>query len=272
MKNILRNITRWITFVLTLLLSQTVQAQNPVGAIEGLIDVSSTGTATYTIPIEVVPGTQGMQPNLAVYYNSNAGMGLLGMKWDLKGLSTISRIPQTKYFDKNTTSVKMDNTDRFALDGQRLIMTNGTIYGGNNTQYAPEREDFSVITSYGSIGTGPEYFIVVTDEGCIMEYGRTSEARLSLVDPITIGTNVYCWMLNKITDPYNNILTFNYEHSQNYPYIKTITYYASGLQQGYARIQFSYYGNTNAHFGSFFVGGCEIKQSQVLNTITAPIR
>ena len=41
-----------------------------MGAIPGVIDVSPMGAATYTIPIEVVPVTQGVQPNLSIsmYY------------------------------------------------------------------------------------------------------------------------------------------------------------------------------------------------------------
>jgi len=84
-----------------------------VGAIPGEVDVSPAGATTYTIPIEVVPGTQGMQPNLSIVYNSMSGMGLLGMKWNIAGISSISRCGQVPYFEGNTTAIQFSTNDRY---------------------------------------------------------------------------------------------------------------------------------------------------------------
>ncbi len=57
----------------------------------GQFDVSPTGAALYSVPIEVPPGTGGMSPALTLDYDSDGGNGLLGVGWNLGGLPSIGR-------------------------------------------------------------------------------------------------------------------------------------------------------------------------------------
>lgn len=71
--------------------ARTINTSLEVGVVAGAHGVSAMGSATYTIPIQVPPGTNGVVPQLAVVYDSHAGNGLLGYGWNLSGLSSISR-------------------------------------------------------------------------------------------------------------------------------------------------------------------------------------
>ena len=252
-------------FVAINLIFATSYAQNtslPVGAIPGSADVTAMGAATYNIPIEVVPGTQGVQPNLSVVYNSMAGIGILGSQWDLGGLSAITRVGQNKFLDSHSSSVMLDNSDRFALDGNRLVCNDPTLYGLNGTLYRPEFEDFSKIYSYGTIGNGPEYFLVYRDDGSVVEYGNSADSRQML------GTKVYSWYINKITDINGNYMIFSYGGSGGEIWIDHIDYTgnsAAGLSP-YARVKFSY--DVLPNMESSFVAGYEIPQRRLLRTIT----
>ncbi|MBK7636637.1 MAG: hypothetical protein IPJ13_21965, partial [Saprospiraceae bacterium] len=52
--------------------------------------------------------------------SSGAGNGLLGMGWNISGLSFITRATKNIYFDNENGPVTLSNTDVFALDGKDL--------------------------------------------------------------------------------------------------------------------------------------------------------
>lgn len=147
-----------------------------VGATSGELSVGPSGDASYRIPLWVTPGTSGMQPDLSLVYSSNGGNGLLGQGWSLSGLSAISRGPQSALVDGAITGVNFSASDRFFLDGQRLILVSGT-YGSPDSEYRTEVDSFSRIVARQATGTGPTYFEVWTKSGLKLEYGNNSNAR-----------------------------------------------------------------------------------------------
>ncbi|MFO3796492.1 MAG: SpvB/TcaC N-terminal domain-containing protein, partial [Anaerolineales bacterium] len=151
----------------------------PVSAqmsLPGKFEVTDTGSASYTIPISVVPGTAGLEPKLSLQYDSRSGNGLLGVGWSLAGLPAITRCGRTIAQDGQAGGVAYDANDRFCLDGQRLIAINGGTYGAEGTEYRTERESFSKVISYGMAGSGPSWFKVWTKAGLVMEFGNTADS------------------------------------------------------------------------------------------------
>jgi hypothetical protein len=138
----------------------------PVGAIDGAAGTSPSGAVNYTIPIKIPAGTNGMIPSISVNYNSQAGNGLLGQGWNLSGMSMITRAGKDFYHDGKVSPVTYTNDDVFMLDGSRLSPITGA-NGANGTTYRTEIESYATITSYGSVGGGPEKFIVVSGNGVI---------------------------------------------------------------------------------------------------------
>ena len=242
-----------------------LHAQNtnlPVGAILGAIDVSPLGAATYTIPIEVVPGTQGMQPNLSIQYNSFGGMGLLGMKWNLTGLSAITRCGQTPYYDNgNVTAISFNEDDKFAIDGERLLRLNRGDYGNVGGEYATEIENFTRIISYGT-GNNIAHFKAYTDDGSIIEYGNSTNSQQKMEN----SNNILSWYINKITDANGNYMTFHYGGTGGEILIDSIKYTGNGFAP-YAKVVFDYTTNT-LNSNIYFIRGYGISQAQLLEAIT----
>ena len=172
-----------------------------VGSTRGELSVSKTGGAVYSIPIDLPPGVNNIAPSVSLNYSSQSGDGYAGYGWNIGGISKIVRIPSTIYHDGIVDSVDGDELDRFALDGQRLILKTG-IYGQVGSTY--ETENYSNLKiSYLTHGWGYNtYFKVEYPNGNVAYYGyiENGDTELSFVE----------WPITKWESPQNLKITYEY--------------------------------------------------------------
>ena len=176
------------------------------GRTAGNFAVPADGSANYSIPIWTPPGVRGLQPSLALSYNSNAPDGLLGIGWSLSGLSAISRCNLTYAQDGVAGSPQLTSSDRFCMNGNRLRTTNGSTYGAAGSTYQTEIANFSNITANGTAGSGPAWFKVQAKSGLTYEYGNTADSAILAQG----STSVRVWALNAVRDRNGNAMTFTY--------------------------------------------------------------
>ncbi|MGA7823279.1 MAG: SpvB/TcaC N-terminal domain-containing protein, partial [Steroidobacteraceae bacterium] len=142
----------------------TVYSTGAAGRTKGSFAVSSTGAATYTIPIWAPPGPRGVTPQIALSYNSQGGNGYLGVGWGISGLSAIYRCNLTYAQDAAPAPVALSTSDGYCMDGQRLRLTSGT-YGDAGSTYQTETANFMNIEAEGTAGNGPQYWVAVDRNG-----------------------------------------------------------------------------------------------------------
>lgn len=196
-----------------------VQPTAPVGALEGRFDVDAQGAATYSIPLQVPPGTHGIEPKLSLAYRSTGGNGPVGMGWMLSGLPMITRCQRTVAQDGANSPVNGLSTDAYCLDGQRLVPVSGA-NGAAGTAYRTERETFSRIVSHGACVGGPCSFEVRDKSGNTAWLGGTADSRQTF----GAGAAVKAWGLNWLQDTNGNRLTVSYTSDNNQLYPDQILY------------------------------------------------
>jgi hypothetical protein len=163
---------RWARFVVVsalFALASTFAAESALGATgrtAGAFSVTQAGTAEYTIPIWTPPGAGGISPELAISYSHARGNGILGMGFQINGLSVIHRCPKTIAQDGADGPITLTSADVFCLDGSRLRLESGTPYGAPGTTYRTEREIYARVTANGA---GPAWFEVRHKNGLIYE-------------------------------------------------------------------------------------------------------
>jgi RHS repeat-associated protein len=188
---------------------------DPVGTIPGSFAVTELGAASYSIPIEVPPGRAGMQPELALEYNSNSGDSYAGHGWSVRGLSAITLCNQTSAQNHEVQGVRLDGSDPFCLDGQQLFPM-----GESDVEFRTEFDSFRRILQIedawsGSFYRGPAGFIVFTKEGRVLVYGTSQTARGWARRPQ--GTTNVAWYLQAVGDTSGNTYSVEYENFPRAP-------------------------------------------------------
>ncbi len=236
---------------------------NIVGTMAGSASVNG-GAAGYNIPITLPPGRNGVQPSVSLNYSSRSGNGIAGVGWSLSAGSAISRCGATYAQDgfiKNVTYSALD--DRLCLDGQRLVVTNGKVYGAADAVYGTEIESFVRVTPTNGINSATSSFEVEYKDGTTAFFGLTENSVTSHKDV----SEIFTWHITMQHDASGkNYIHYNYlKAGLGETLIDNIRYTGEASNsQGDRKVSFSYI--DRATKVSYLAGGLA-KQTKVLNKI-----
>ncbi len=182
------------------------------------------GSASFSYPIEVPPGRNGMAPSLALSYSSSAPLrGGIAAGWSLP-LPTIERDPAFAVSDAPVYRLNLGD------DSQILVETPGD--PGSAIRYRPEFDDG--FTRVARNGTG---WTVNTPDGVTRTFSGASAS--------SDGQNY--WNLTSERDPFGNEVSYVWaliqSSSGHYDYLLVRAEYTSNAAAGllpHAKVEFSW--------------------------------
>jgi len=221
-----------------------------VGAIQADFKVTESGAATYNIKIYTPPGTAGVAPQVSLVYSSQGGNGVMGKGWSISGTSGISRCRASREAgdsnpggvpgDVDAGPVNFSSSDKFCLDGQRLLDVTGKTDNPTLTNSCKvvagalkvmslrtEIESFQRVCAYiFNEANGPRFFTVERKDGSISWYGdrvtnstgeigaRTDgflESNRQLTDgTYTNNSMISSWLQTRFQDSTGNYIDYLY--------------------------------------------------------------
>ena len=265
--------------------------------------VDESGSATYSIPIYTVPGTAGVVPKITLSYSSQGSDGPVGKGWAIGGLSSISRCRATREAgdfigaatpDGNPRPINFSSTDRYCLDGQRLIPFTATCpsaSGMTGVALATEVDSFQRVCAYTANGSsnGPSFFTVDRKDGSTSWYGDRDNNNSANRPDGYFETNsplnpaaALTWAQTRFQDSTGNYIDYLYlenpagsdarEHlvgEIRYTGKTTLPGQTGGSQAPYARVVFNYGVRAAAKWSKGFVSGGTLTQTRFLSSITS---
>jgi len=198
--------------------------------IPGTFSVSASGQATYEIPIVTAPSGGNFKPELSLTYSSSAGNGMVGYGWGIGGLGSITRCRQTQAQDQAVAPISWNSNDRFCLNGQRLLVTNGS-YGAPGSMYRTESDRFLRVTAVGGSAGTPSHFKVEHKSGIVEYFGSNSlgtGGSTNALHRLVKGSNLrtYSWLISRQEDSAGNHNIYSYYNTGSgaQPRIRYIDY------------------------------------------------
>lgn len=199
--------------------------------------VDESGAAAYAIPLFTAPGTAGVVPRLSLNYSSQGGAGPMGRGWSIGGVSSIARCRSTREsgdfvaggvpVDGNPAPVNYSATDRYCLDGQRLVpgATGCAAVAGMAVEgFFTEVQTWQRICAYTpSAGTsGVAFFTVEGKDGSLSWYGDRDGAASAnrpdgYVNSTAPGKETFAlmWAQTRFQDSTGNYIDYLYAENPN---------------------------------------------------------
>lgn len=260
-----KNYLLFILLFSNFLFSQTTSFHDTKGNIE----VNGSGQLSYTLPIALPPGVKNVAPQVNLLYASGSSNGIAGYGWNISGVTSISRTSKTIEKDGEIAGVKLDNTDFFSFNGQRLLLKSGTgVYGGNGSEYVTEKYSNVKIKSLGAITgqnwIGPEYWEVTFEDGSQAWYGGLSSGASNARTPIEY--NIVKWK-----DAQGNYILYNYSQTNNVALLSSVQWGGNETlnKPNFNEIIFDYNTTVTRFLKEIsYVAGEKFVQDKILNSIT----
>lgn len=208
----------------------------------GVAAEPNTGAATAVIQIEVPPGRKGIQPGLALQYNSNSENSWVGVGWDVPG----------DFIKRNTKYGINYSANDYVHDSAELVARPD--WGGNC--FGRKIEGTFSKYYFNSATSGWE---VTSKDGKKYYYGTTSASRQDNI------YGVFKWMLDKVLDTNGNYMTITYWKDQGEIYIGQIDYTGSGNLSPTNYIKF--YCETRTDAPSLYTSNVAVTTAYRLKTI-----
>jgi RHS repeat-associated protein len=222
-----------------------IQTADPGSGIDLIAPPSGNnqGTNQLSYPIEVPPGRHGMQPKLAVNYDSSRGNGWMGVGWNL---ATPTITVDTRWgvprYDADS------ETETYLLNGEQLTPV---AHRGAPPPRTAEKEfhtrvegDFARIVRHGD--SPRNYTWEVTDKaGTRWRYGG-STADTTLTDD---AGDIFSWPLREVSDATGDVMRYSYVTQDDFGveggvvhgrdlYLKRISYTGDAGSDGHYTVTF----------------------------------